>query len=172
MVPIPALKPHPDNPNNHPPEQIARLADIIEFQGWRYPIKVSNQSGFITTGHGRLAAAILKGWQEVPVSYQDYDSPEQEYADVVADNAIAEWAELDKEKINAKLEQLSSDFNRDLLGIQQIKVELPKAPENVNFQASAKTVFEVVIECADEPSQEAIYNQLTAQGFSCRVLSM
>lgn len=124
MVPIGKLKPHPKNPNKHTPEQIQRLAEIIEFQGWRYPIKVSKQSGFITSGHGRLDAAKLKGWKQVPVSVQKYDSEEQEYADVVSDNAIASWSELDLSSINADLGDLGPDFDIDLLGIKDFEIDI------------------------------------------------
>lgn len=88
------LSPHPKNRNKHSDEQVDRLSKILEYQGWRYPIKISNRSGFITSGHGRLLAAKKLKLKEVPVSIQDYDSDEQEYADVQSDNAIASWAEL------------------------------------------------------------------------------
>lgn len=125
MVPVSELKPHPKNRNRHPESQIERLAKIIEYQGWRYPIKVSKRSGYITTGHGRLAAAKLKGWDTVPVSYQDYDTDEQEYADVQSDNAIASWSELDLAGINLDLENLGPDFDIDWLGIQNFTLDVP-----------------------------------------------
>jgi len=125
MVPISKLVPFPKNPNSHSPEQIKRLADIIEFQGFRYPIKVSNRSGFVTSGHGRIEAAKLKGWEEVPVSYQDYDSEAQEYADVVSDNAIAEWSDLDLSAIKTEIKSLKS-IDIDLLGLKDLDVEFVK----------------------------------------------
>ncbi len=124
LIPVSELKAHPDNANKHPKEQIERLAKILDYQGWRYPIKVSKQTGFITSGHGRLAAAIYNNWQEVPVNYQDYDSNEQEYADVQSDNAIASWAELDLSIINKGLENLGPDFDIDLLGIKNFEIDV------------------------------------------------
>lgn len=125
MVKIGDLKEHPKNRNRHPEDQIERLAKIIEYQGWRYPIKVSKKTGFVTSGHGRLLAAKLRGWDEVPVSYQEYDSEEQEYADVQSDNAISLWSELDRSLINLDLEHLGPDFDIDLLGIQNFTLEVP-----------------------------------------------
>jgi len=117
------LKPHPKNRNKHSDDQIQRLAKIIEYQGVRYPVKVSKKSGFITSGHGRVMALKILKWK-VPVNYQDYESDEQEYADVQSDNAIASWAELDLSEINTDLGDLSADFDIDLLGIKNfIKVE-------------------------------------------------
>jgi DNA modification methylase len=123
LVPIHELKPHPKNRNTHPDDQIERLAKILDYQGWRYPIKVSNQSGFITSGHGRLLAAKVLGLSEVPVNFQDYEDETQETADLTSDNAIALWAELDFSGINADIPDLGPDFDIDLLGLKDFVLE-------------------------------------------------
>ena len=124
LVLLKDLKAHPKNRNKHPDEQIERLANIIEYQGIRHPIKVSTRSGYITAGHGRLAAAQKLGLKEFPVDYQDYESDEQEYADVQSDNAIASWAELDLAGINSDIGELGPDFDIDLLGLKNFTVEI------------------------------------------------
>lgn len=124
LVDSKSLKPHPKNRNKHPDDQIQRLAKILEYQGWRYPIKVSKRSGYITSGHGRLLAAHKLGLKEVPVSFQDYDSDEQEYADVQADNAIASWSELDLSAINLDIADLGPDFDIDLLGLKDFTIDV------------------------------------------------
>jgi len=103
-----ALIPNPRNPNRHPDEQIRLLAKVIEHQGWRCPITVSNRSGFVIRGHGRLMAAKLLGLAEVPVDYQDYATEAEEWADLIADNRIAELAELDKPTLKDVLEELDT----------------------------------------------------------------
>ena len=118
LVPIKELKPHPKNRNTHPADQIARLAQVIEYPGFRHPIIVSNLSGFIVAGHGRLAAAQKLKLKEVPVDYQDFGSEEEEYAFLVSDNSIALWAELDFSGINADIGDLGPDFDIDMLGIK------------------------------------------------------
>lgn len=90
------LVPNPKNPNTHPDAQIQALGRIIRQTGWRQPITVSKLSGFIVKGHGRLSAAMLEGLKEVPVDYQNYTNAAEEYADLVADNRIAELAEIDQ----------------------------------------------------------------------------
>lgn len=95
IVPISELKPNPLNPNKHPQEQIQALGRIIREGGWRKPITVSTRSGMITAGHGRLMAAQLEELKEAPVDYQDYASEAAEFADLTADNRIAELAETD-----------------------------------------------------------------------------
>lgn len=99
IVDVAKLVPNPKNPNTHPDNQIQLLGRIIRSQGWRQPITVSTRSGFIVKGHGRLAAAQLEGFKEVPVDYQNYATEADEYADLVADNRIAELAEIDRVKL-------------------------------------------------------------------------
>lgn len=123
MVDVVLLKKHPKNANRHGQDQIERLAKIIQYQGWRYPIKVSNRSGFITSGHGRLLAALRLGLNEVPVNYQDYESDAMELADVHADNAIASWAELDLSSINSQIDLLGPDFDIELLGLKNFAID-------------------------------------------------
>lgn len=123
MMPVSELKEHPKNRNKHPQDQIERLAKILKYQGWRYPIKVSKQSGFITSGHGRLDAARANGWTEVPVNFQEYENEAQEYADLVADNGIAGWAELDLAGIGDDVGDFGPDFEIDLLGLEDFGID-------------------------------------------------
>ena len=99
-VELDKLVPNPKNPNFHSDEQVERLARIIDYQGMRSPIVISLRSGFIVKGHGRLEALKKLKWDKAPVDYQDYDDEAQEYSDMVADNAIAEWSSQDLSKIN------------------------------------------------------------------------
>lgn len=95
IVPIDDVWPNPRNPNQHPEEQIVLLAKIIKQQGWRAPITVSTLSNQVVRGHGRLMAAKRLGVRQVPVDFQDYESEQAEWADLIADNRIAELAEID-----------------------------------------------------------------------------
>jgi hypothetical protein len=119
LVDIHKLVPNPKNNNHHPKEQIDRLAKIIDYQGQRSPIVVSNRSGFIVKGHGRLEAIRKLGWEKVAVDYQDYDSEAQEYADMTADNQIAMWAEFDNDMLMSEIPELG-DMDLDMLGLKNI----------------------------------------------------
>ena len=167
LVPISELKPHPKNRNAHPQDQIERLAMILKYQGWRYPIKVSKQSGFITSGHGRLEAAIENGWPEVPVNYQDYENETQEYADLQADNAIASWSDLDLSKINTDLSDLGPDFDLDMLGIKDFVLETAdkfhsdedEVPEKVEPKTKLGDIYKLGnhrLMCGDSTSIDAV----------------
>ena len=108
------LVPNPRNPNKHSDEQIRLLAKIILLQGWRAPITVSNRSGLIVRGHGRLDAAKAAGLELCPVDYQDYESDEAELADLVADNHLSELAETDRPALKDLLESLDTGILDDL----------------------------------------------------------
>lgn len=95
IEPIEKLIPNPRNPNTHPDDQIKALAKIIKGTGWRGAITVSKRSGFIVKGHGRLMAAQLADLTEAPVDYQNYASEAEEYADMIADNRLAELSQID-----------------------------------------------------------------------------
>lgn len=119
-----SLTPSPDNPNDHDEAQQKRLGKLIK-KGWRAPIIVSKNSKFIVKGHGTTLAAIKAKMDKVPVVFQEFDSPESEYAFLVSDNAIADWAKLDFGKINDKLADLGPDFDLEDFGIKDFGLDPP-----------------------------------------------
>ncbi len=166
MVPISKLVRHPRNPNVHTPEQIERLADIIEFQGWRYPVKVSTRSGFVTSGHGRMDAAELRGWKEAPVSFQEYENEAQEYADIVSDNAIAEWSELDLARINTDIIELGPDFDIDQLGMKDFMLDISEHELDEKQKDSEKEKSHtLIVNLPTEEDMIEVYNDLLSRGF-------
>lgn len=132
MVAVEDLKPHPKNPNRHGSDQLDRLGFIIETQGWRRPVRVSKLSGHITAGHGALEAAKKKGWTHVPVNFQEYASEAEEYQDIVADNAIGLWSELDLEMIKMELPALG-EMNLELLGLEKFDLSTERTEDGEVF---------------------------------------
>jgi DNA modification methylase len=133
IVAIDKIMPNPKNPNTHSQEQIKLLARIIAEQGWRQPITVSTLSGLVVKGHGRLLAAQYAHLEEVPVDYQDYASEAAEYADLIADNRIAEFAEIDDKLLATMLQSIwdaDGDFDIALSGYSD--EEYANLLENVN----------------------------------------
>ena len=114
------LKEHPFNPNTHPDSQIGKLADYIRDTGWRHPVIVSKLSGYIIAGHGRKQAGELAG-VEIPVVYQDFKDEAEERAFLLADNRLAELAELDTELVDVNLDFLSGlDFDLESIGFDSV----------------------------------------------------
>lgn len=170
LLHIHEVKFHPKNRNNHPKDQIERLAEILKYQGWRYPIKISNLSGCIVSGHGRVLAARHLGLDIVPVQRQDYKTEEQEYADLISDNSIASWSELDLSSINSDIVDLGPDFNIDLLGIKDFVVEMADREQSEIpdiDQENKKYILEVIFK--NDMEMMDIHDDLVHRGYAVKV---
>ena len=143
VVATDSLIENPRNPNRHPEDQIIALAKIIRHQGWRNPIVVSRRSGFVVKGHGRLLAARMLGLDTVPVDYQDYENEAAEWADMVADNKIAELSNMDEDELNAIIRELDGQIDLELTGFQTSEInnilsqieEMNEVPDSVPLDA-------------------------------------
>ena len=125
QVDINQLIPYDRNMNQHSDEQIDRLVQLIEYQGFRNPLIVQRGTNRIAGGHGRLMAAKKLGLTHVPVVFQEFESEEQFYAYVVSDNAIAKdsWATLDLAQINQDIIDFGPELDLDMLGLKDFVVE-------------------------------------------------
>ncbi len=125
IISLDKIRLYSKNANDHPPKQVSLLATLIDEHGWRGPITISNQSGFVVRGHGRYAAAKKLQSKEVPVDYQDYESEALERADRLADNKIQELSEWNRELLKEELIDLDSGIlpNMDLTGFDQLALE-------------------------------------------------
>lgn len=143
IVQIESLKPNPRNPNSHPDSQVKLLSEVIKRTGWRANITVSTLSGFIVKGHGRLLAAKLAGFEACPVEYQDFKDEEEELSALLADNKLAELAEID----TSKLAELFKEFeisDLDLTGYSQNEYnDLLGELESANITTSEDDVEEL-----------------------------
>lgn len=168
MVDIDLLVPNPRNANKHPDEQIKLLAKIMKHQGWRSPVVVSKRSGFIVKGHGRLMAAKLNGWTSAPVDCQEYATEADEYADMVADNKIAELSETDMAMVNLDAASFP-DLDLDLLGIPDFSLIDPEVlepgcdedevPEHVEPRTKLGDIYKLGnhrLMCGDSTSIDAV----------------
>lgn len=124
IVSIAKVIPNPRNPNTHPDRQLEILSQIIKEQGWRQPITVSKRSGFIVKGHGRYQAAIILNADKVPVDYQDYANEAEEWADLIADNRIAELSNMNEDLLADLLGEINEmDFDMLLTGMEYSDID-------------------------------------------------
>jgi ParB-like chromosome segregation protein Spo0J len=141
MVDVTTLIPNPRNPNKHGDKQIALLAKIIRHQGWRAPITVSKRSGFVVTGHGRLEAAKLLQVELVPVDEQDFATEADEWAHLIADNRIAELAEIDGSELSGLLKELEgAGLELDLTGFDAEALKVAEPTRNTAPETSAQEI--------------------------------
>lgn len=150
------LIPNPRNPNQHPQRQIDLLARIIRRQGWRHPITVSSRSGFIVHGHGRYLAARMLGVESVPVDYQEYETDAQEWEDLLADNKIAELAELDSSLTSQLLKELD-ELEVDVGSIGFTEKEVQKMLEESEDKAEEPPEVEFSEELMESSNYIVLY---------------
>lgn len=124
QVPLDELRLDPQNTNKHSDEQITIFAKVIEYQGFRWPLLVSHQSGVVKAGEGRYLAAKKLGMKTVPVVFQDFENEDQERAFGISDNAVALQAELDFSMINSQIQYFGPDFEIELLAIPEFAIDV------------------------------------------------
>lgn len=161
---------NPKNMNDHSDEQIERLSRLIEFQGFRNPVIVSNRTGFVVAGHGRIEAAKKLNIKEVPVSYQDFESEAQEYAYMVSDNAIASWSELDLSMVNTEMLGLGPDFDIDLLGIKDFTIEpIEKFEMEDELREDMNKKWLIEVQFPNDMEMNDIKDDLISRGYLVKV---
>jgi len=138
LIPTIEVIPNPRNNNRHSIEQINYLSKLIKAHGFREPLLISNRSGFLIAGHGRLEAAKELGMEAIPAIFQDFASEAEEYQHMTADNEIQRYSELDYQNIYDTLKEIP-EIDTELLGIENFVIpeivepkcdedEVPEAP--------------------------------------------
>ncbi len=121
---VSALKPYARNARTHSRKQIRKIASSIERFGFVNPVLI-DEGHQIIAGHGRVAAAKLLGWPEVPVLRIEHFSEAEKRAYILADNRLAEEAGWDREILAIELQGLIDiDFSIELTGFDAVEIDL------------------------------------------------
>lgn len=122
------LRPYEKNSRQHPPEQIAKLCEVIKRVGFVVPILVDEKDG-ILKGHGGLQAARQLGMRSVPVIELSHLTAAEKRAYIIADNRIAEDSGWDRDILRAEMLDLSGmGFDLSLTGFDASEISLTLAP--------------------------------------------
>jgi len=133
-IDVELIKPHPQNPRNHTPEQIQKIANSIKELGWGRPIILSKDN-FILAGHGAYIAATEKlHLKRVPFRKMDHnhDSPEA-LSYMIADNKLTDESDWNYGKLEPLMDKIDLEsFDLSLTGFEEKELkELPSLnPEN------------------------------------------
>lgn len=104
------------NSRTHSDAQVDQIVASIRQWGFTNPILI-DETGTVVAGHGRLAAALRIGLDEVPVVRLVGLTDAQRRAYVIADNQLAMNAGWDKEMLKLELSELNdAGFDLDLIG--------------------------------------------------------
>jgi ParB-like chromosome segregation protein Spo0J len=187
---VAALAPYARNARTHAPEQVEQIAASLRAFRWTNPILIDEKDG-IVAGHGRvLAAEKLYAAGEtiqtvggstlpagmVPVIVARGWTDEQKRAYVVADNKLAENAGWDRELLKLELGELKAlDFDLAPIGFSGDELgALFAAPADgieTPGAGSYKEQYGVIVICADEAEQQAVYERLKGEGLTVRVVT-
>jgi len=115
---------HPQNARTHSKRQIAQIAASVEAYGWTNPVIVDKRKRIIA-GHGRVAAAKLRGIREIPTICIEHLTEDEIRAYVIADNALALKAGWAPEILAIELQYLLKldDFDITLTGFEVPEID-------------------------------------------------
>lgn len=178
-VPVDALIPYARNSRTHSDEQTAQIAASIREFGFTNPVLIGNDNDIIA-GHGRVLAARKLGLETVPCLRLGYLSDAQKRAYVIADNKLALNSGWDEQLLAVELSSLREEgFDLNLTGFDGDSIERflnpPEEGEGEGEQPESPgenfvDQFAVTVICRDETQQEQVYEKLTAEGLTCKVV--
>ncbi|MGB0768495.1 MAG: hypothetical protein ACPGYV_12390 [Phycisphaeraceae bacterium] len=195
VEPIGGLVPDPENARTHSGRNIEVIAASLGKFGQQTPV-VASREGVVMKGSGTLAAARSLGWSHLAVVRTDLTGDKlRAYA--IADNRSGD-AEVgsawDDEQLKqtlddmALLEELDGEafgledvgFNDDELEALALLVDSqgPSAEADSAGSGSGSgeggldSIYQVVVDCADEREQQRVYERLKADKLKPRLMTM
>jgi ParB-like chromosome segregation protein Spo0J len=169
------LRPHPRNWRLHPDSQRNALRGILAEVGFADALLARElPDGQLELIDGHLRAETLPE-QELPVLVLDVDEAEANKLLATLD-PLSEMAETDRPRMAELIDHLDVD-NEDVNALLQTFAREPTAVPNLKLQpvgppCEIPQAFQVIVECSDEGEQQKVFEQLTEQGYACRVLTM
>jgi len=165
------LKSDETNPNRMTNKQKAEVWKSLKKHGWIYPI-VTDLQGIFGDGEQRV---------QVCLEHEEFNAPvlRLQLSDVQR-RLLRQTLNKLRGKHNRELDE--ADYKRiieagekeDLQGLLTAIGE--KIPEDLGGPREGSMLipesYELVIECKDETDQKAKFDQLTAQGYTVRVLNL
>lgn len=172
------LIPYARNSRTHSDAQVAQIAASIKEFGFTNPVLIDGSNGIIA-GHGRVLAARKLDMNHVPCIVLDHLTDTQRKAYIIADNKLALNAGWDDELLMLETIDLSEcGFDMGLLGFDAAGLsaamgldgELDGEATELDAGIDYEEKYAVIVQCADEADQKAIFERLDSMGLVCKVL--
>ncbi len=174
-VPAGQLRPNAKNWRKHPQAQQDALRGVLAEIGYADALLARElPDGSLELIDGHLRAETTPD-MEVPVLVVDLDEKEAAKLLAVLD-PLAGLAEPDADALAALLAEVETDSEAvravldDILAQAESIVEEEPPPERP--EVHVPEAFQVVVECRDEAQQKEVFERLTAEGLSCRLLML
>lgn len=170
-VPAADLQPHPRNWRTHPAAQQEALQALLAEIGYAGALLVRElPGGGLQLIDGHLRAETTPE-QLVPVLVLDVNEAEANKLLAFYD-PLAALAGCDEERAA----QLAAEVETSSPQLQALLDRLrgePATATNVALASDDYTAtYQLVVQCADEAEQRALYERFNAKGLTCRVLTM
>lgn len=169
------LTPYHRNPRRG---DIPAIMDSLRVNGQYRPIVVNlgRQTGRpleVLAGNHTLAAARELGWTQITATTIDVDD-QQAARIVAADNRTADLGDYDTDALTGLLADLDNldgtgYTDDDLTALLNPDRDLETLNDDSEEYVEA---WQIVVNCKDETEQERLYERLTQEGHSCRVLTL
>jgi ParB-like chromosome segregation protein Spo0J len=168
------LKKHPKNPRVIKDKQFETLCKSIKENPDYFnarPIILSDRTGelVIIAGNQRYEASKKVGLKEVPTYLLSGLTEAKEKEITIRDNVNnGEW----------DFDILANDFDDlDLSGLgldmsYLSSIEEQEEKQKKDLSNTLNIVYEVIIDCVNEKEQEKVFNQMTSEGYKCRISTL
>jgi len=174
-IPAKLLQPNPRNWRTHPAQQQAALRGVLEEIGLAGALLARElPSGRYELLDGHLRAELLPE-AEVPVLLLDLNDQEAALLLAVYD-PLSSLAERDRGQLQRLLAEVEAaqPAVRTLLAelAAQAGAGMPQQPQDDSLVPPLPECFQVLADCRSESDQKDLFRRLTAEGYSCRVLTL
>jgi ParB-like chromosome segregation protein Spo0J len=168
-VDIRQIRPNPDNPRfikggkfEKLVKSIKEFPEMLELR----PIVV-NQDMVVLGGNMRLKACEEAGIEQVPIIFADNLTEEQQKEFIIKDNSsFGEW----------DWDLLANEWDVELLddwGLDIPNFDIDdEVVDEKDLSDQLEQSFKIEIDLESEEEQEKMYNQLIADGYKCRILTL
>ena len=169
------LRPHPKNWRTHPAAQRDALRGVLAEIGYAGALLARElPDGTLELIDGHLRAEATPE-ADVPVLVLDLD--EHEAAKLLAvHDPLAGMAEADDAAVAELLAQVETENDAVQALLDRMLAKPDGAPDEAPGASEKDLVipeaFQVVVECRDEAEQQTIYQRMTGEGYTCRLLML
>ena len=169
------LQPHPKNWRTHPAAQQDALRGLLAEIGYAAALLARERAdGSLELIDGHLRAEITPD-AEVPVLVLDLDDGEAAKLLALHD-PLAGMAGINEEVLAELLDQVETENDAvqvlldTILGQTDEPTDDPEA--ETGRDVAVPEAFQVVVQCRDEAEQRAVFQRMTRDGYTCRLLTL
>ena len=169
-VPLSSVQPDPANVRRHGARNLAAIQASLRRFGQQKPIVV-DERGVIRAGNGTYEAARQLGWTHIHIIRTPLTGPDA-IAYAIADNRTGDLAQWDEEALNRQIAALDGDL-LSAAGFNQAELaKLMETGRNEPVEKMPPEIYELAVGCANEADQKQLFERLTGEGRTCRVLTI